>query len=71
MILVGLSLCLSSKLQVDGEFLVTDLLLRVVASSAANGRAGLFERLQKNPIRYLIPETGELSEVLRRTVAVK
>jgi O-acetyl-ADP-ribose deacetylase (regulator of RNase III) len=54
--------------QTNGEFRVADWTPWVVASSATTGQTGLFERWQKNAIRYLIPETGELFKVLRKTV---
>jgi O-acetyl-ADP-ribose deacetylase (regulator of RNase III) len=49
----------------DGELRLTDWIPWVVAPSSAPGKAGLFERWQKNAIRYLVPETGEIFKVPR------
>jgi O-acetyl-ADP-ribose deacetylase (regulator of RNase III) len=55
--------------QVDGKFWLADWIPWVVVSSSSNGQAGLFERWQKNAIRYLVPETGEVFKVPRTTSA--
>jgi O-acetyl-ADP-ribose deacetylase (regulator of RNase III) len=54
---------------VDGEFRPADWIPWVATSSATDGRTGLFERWQKNAIRYLIPETGEVFKVPRERTA--
>ena len=52
--------------QTDGELHLADWIPWVVASSSATGKTGLFERWQKNAIRYLVPETGEVFKVPRK-----
>ena len=49
----------------NGELRFGEWLPWVLASSAATGKTGLFERWQKNVIRYLVPETGEVFKVPR------
>jgi O-acetyl-ADP-ribose deacetylase (regulator of RNase III) len=49
--------------QIDGELRLADWSPWVVASSASTRQTGLFERWQKNAIRYLVPETGEVFKV--------
>ena len=51
--------------QTDGELRLADWIPWVVASSSVTGKIGLFERWQKNAIRYLVPETGEVFKVPR------
>ena len=58
-------------LETDGEFQVVDWQPWARASSAPNGHIGLFERWQKNAIRYLVPETGEIFKVLRSSAVGK
>lgn len=50
----------------DGELRIADWFPWVVASSATTG-LGLFERWQKNAIRYLVPVSGEVFKVPRKT----
>jgi hypothetical protein len=47
----------------DGDLRLADWNPWVGTSSTANGQTGLFERWQKNAIRYLVPETGEVFKV--------
>ena len=51
--------------ETDGEFQVVDWQPWARASSTTTGQIGLFERWQKNAIRYLVPETGETFKVPR------
>jgi hypothetical protein len=53
----------------DGEFQVVDWQPCVRASSTTTGQIGLFERWQKNALRYLVPETGEIFKVPRGSAA--
>jgi O-acetyl-ADP-ribose deacetylase (regulator of RNase III) len=55
--------------QTDGELRLSDWFPWVAASSVNRGRTGLFERWQKNAIRYLVPETGEIFSVPRQEVS--
>jgi O-acetyl-ADP-ribose deacetylase (regulator of RNase III) len=55
--------------QTDGELRLADWIPWAVASSAHTGETGLFERWQKNAIRYLVPETGEVFKVPRKAVS--
>jgi hypothetical protein len=41
-----------------------------VAQSADTGQTGLFERWQKNSIRYLVPESGEVFNINRKAVSI-
>lgn len=56
--------------QKHGEIRLADWIPWIVASSATTGHIGLFERWQKNAIRYLVPETGEVFKVTRKTTQV-
>ena len=38
-----------------------------VRPSTSTSKIGLFERWQKNALRYLVPETGEIFKVPRRS----
>jgi hypothetical protein len=49
----------------DGELRLAYWIPWVVTSSAKSGQIGLFERWQKNAIRYLVPETGEVFKMPR------
>ena len=51
--------------ETDGEFQVNDWQPWVKASLTTTGQIGLFERWQKNALRYLVPETGETFKVPR------
>jgi hypothetical protein len=51
--------------ETDGEFQVVDWQPWARASSTPTGQIGLFERWQKNALRYLVPETGEIFKVPR------
>jgi O-acetyl-ADP-ribose deacetylase (regulator of RNase III) len=51
----------------DGELRLSDWTPWIVTSSATNGQTGLFERWQKNEIRYLVPETGEVFKAPRKS----
>lgn len=53
----------------DGELRLADWFPWVVESSATTGHSGLFERWQKNAIRYLVPATGEVFKVPRKSTA--
>ena len=55
--------------QTDGELHLADWIPWVDASSSATGKTGLFERWQKNAIRYLVPETGEVFKVPRKVAS--
>jgi O-acetyl-ADP-ribose deacetylase (regulator of RNase III) len=55
--------------QIDGELRLADWIPWVAASSAVTRQTGLFERWQKNAIRYLVPETGEVFKVPRKAVS--
>jgi hypothetical protein len=55
--------------EVDGEFRLADWIPWVATSSATTGQTGIFERWQKNAIRYLIPEPGEVFKVPRKSAA--
>ena len=48
----------------DGELILTDWHPWVV-TSPSNCQLGLFERWQKNAIRYLVPDTGVVFKVRR------
>jgi hypothetical protein len=50
---------------VDGELRLADWVPWIVTSSARDRQTGLFERWQKNAIRYLVPETGEVFKLPR------
>lgn len=50
----------------DGELQLADWIPWVVTSTETTGQTGLFERWQKNAIRYLVPETGEVFKVPRK-----
>ncbi len=52
--------------QTDGELRLAEWIPWVLASSSTTGKTGLFERWQKNYIRYLVPETGEVFKVPRK-----
>jgi hypothetical protein len=52
----------------DGEFRVADW-VPFVAQSVDTGQTGLFERWQKNAIRYLVPESGEVFNVNRTAIS--
>jgi hypothetical protein len=70
--LVTEGLKLDSRTQIsetDGEFQVVDWQPWVIASSTITGQIGLFERWQKNALRYLVPETGEIFKVPRGPIA--
>jgi Macro domain len=51
--------------ETDGEFQVVDWQPWARPSSTTTGQIGLFERWQKNALRYLVPETGEIFKVPR------
>jgi hypothetical protein len=51
--------------ETDGEFQVLEWQPWARASSTDSGQIGLFERWQKNALRYLVPETGEIFKVPR------
>jgi hypothetical protein len=51
----------------DGELRLVDWIPWIMTSSATTGQTGLFERWQKNAIRYLVPETGEIFKVPRKS----
>jgi hypothetical protein len=53
----------------DGEPRLVDWIPWVMRSSATPSQTGLFERWQKNAIRYLVPETGEVFKVPRKSGA--
>lgn len=55
--------------QEKGELRLTDWIPWVMASSTAIGQTGLFERWQKDFIRYLVPETGEVFNMTRKTLS--
>jgi len=60
--------------QTAGELRLADWIPRVAVPwvavpSATTGQTGLFERWQKNEIRYLIPETGVVFKVPRKSAA--
>ena len=62
----GLQLELWARImETDGEFRVVDWGPWARVSSTQTGQIGLFERWQKNAIRYLVPETGEIFKVSR------
>jgi hypothetical protein len=54
-------------LETDGEFQVGDWRPWATTHSATS-RIGLFERWQKNAVRYLVPETGEVFKLTRGSV---
>ena len=54
-------------LETDGEFQVLEWQPWARASSTESGQIGLFERWQKNALRYLAPETGEIFKVPRNS----
>lgn len=51
----------------DGDLVLADWAPWVRVASGAQRSAGLFERWQKNAIRYLIPGTGEVFKVPRQS----
>jgi O-acetyl-ADP-ribose deacetylase (regulator of RNase III) len=51
--------------ETDGEFQVLEWQPWARASSTESGQIGLLERWQKNALRYLVPETGEIFKVPR------
>jgi len=53
--------------ETDGEFQVSEWQPWARASSTESGQIGLLERWQKNALRYLVPETGEIFKVPRRS----
>jgi hypothetical protein len=55
--------------EVDGELQLADWLPWIEVASATTGQIGLFERWQKNAIRYLVPETGEVFKLPRKSTA--
>jgi hypothetical protein len=55
--------------EADGELRLADWIPWVVTSSAKPGQIGVFERWQKNALRYLVPETGEVFKVPRNSTA--
>lgn len=55
--------------QADGELRLADWIPWVAVSSVSTAQAGLFERWQKNAIRYLVPETGEVFKVPRKGIS--
>jgi len=52
--------------ETHGELRLSEWIPWVVADSDATGQTGLFERWQKNTIRYLVPETGDVFKVPRK-----
>src|SRR5262249_37043373 len=52
----------------DGELRLADWNPWIVVPSTT-GQAGLFEQWQKNAVRYLVPETGEVFKVARNSAA--
>jgi hypothetical protein len=55
--------------EADGELKLSDWIPWIATSSATTEQTGLFERWQKNAIRYLVPETGEVFKVPRKSAA--
>jgi len=51
--------------ETHGEFKVLEWQPWARASSTESSQIGLFERWQKNALRYLVPETGEIFKVPR------
>ena len=51
--------------ETDGELRLTDWRPWVGTRPTGTGQIGLFERWQKNALRYLVPETGEIFETPR------
>jgi hypothetical protein len=51
----------------DGELQLGDWSPWVVTLSPTADQIGLFERWQKNTIRYLVPKTGEVFKVPRKS----
>jgi O-acetyl-ADP-ribose deacetylase (regulator of RNase III) len=63
----GLQLGAWAKIpEADGELRLVDWIPWVGTSSTRTDQIGLFERWQKNAIRYLVPETGEIFKVPRK-----
>ena len=50
----------------DGEFRLVDWRPWIETPSTGADQVGLFDRWQKNALRYLVPETGETFKVQRR-----
>jgi len=49
----------------DGELRLADWGPSAGTASLAPDQIGLFERWQKNALRYLVPETGEIFKISR------
>jgi hypothetical protein len=70
LVLRGLQLDAWPRLsEMDGEIRLADWIPWIV-TSAIMGQTGLFERWQKNAIRYLVPETGEIFKVPRKNTSI-
>jgi hypothetical protein len=54
--------------ETDGELRLTDWQPWVGIPPTETNQIGLFERWQKNSLRYLVPETGEVFNVPRQSV---
>jgi hypothetical protein len=66
----GLQLAAWARIsEADGEFTLPDWVPWLRALSPTTGQTGLFERWQTNVFRYLVPETGEVSNVPRKSIA--
>jgi hypothetical protein len=65
----GLNLELWERIaETDGQLRLADWRPWVGIPPSATDQIGLFERWQKNSLRYLVPETGEVFNVPRRSV---
>jgi hypothetical protein len=56
--------------ETDGELRLVDWRPWVGTPSTGIGQIGLFERWQRNALRYLVPETGEIFKVPRRSAVL-
>jgi O-acetyl-ADP-ribose deacetylase (regulator of RNase III) len=66
----GLQLELWERIpETDGELHLTDWRPWVRIPPTETNQIGLFERWQKKSLRYLVPETGEVFDVPRRSIA--
>jgi len=57
--------------ETNGELRVLDWRPWVRTSPTQTGQIGLFERWQKNALRYLVPETGEVFKAPRLKTSLK
>ena len=67
LVTTGLQLLAWTRIgETDGELKLADWSPWVATSSETTNKVGLFERWQKNSIRYLVPETGEIFKLPRK-----